>query len=84
MRVTQMDPFSGNRAMPRQSEERPAPPMLKTREAPFGGIMKNIDIKNFKKDDWILLGIIAALVLEGSRDYMLLCSLGYLFVMGFK
>ncbi len=40
------------------------------------------NFKNFKKDDWILLGIIGTLILEGSRDYVLLCALGYLFIMG--
>lgn len=43
-----------------------------------------LDISAFRKDDWILLSIIAVLVMEGSRDYVLLCALGYLFIMGFK
>ena len=41
-----------------------------------------IDFKSFKTDDWILLGIILTLILEGSDDYILLCALGYLFIMG--
>lgn len=43
---------------------------------------KAFDFSAFKKDDWILLGIIVALILEGSDDYILLCALGYLFLMG--
>ena len=35
-----------------------------------------------KKDDYILLGIIAVLVFEGCDDYILLAALGYLFIMG--
>lgn len=82
MRVRQMNPFTGERnARPPAPAPSPAPA---AGNFPFGDIMTNLNIKKFKKDDWILLGIICALVLEGSRDYVLLCSLGYLFLMGFK
>lgn len=83
MRVRQMNPFTGERAArPAASVSPPLPPP--TGDFPLSDIMTNFNIKSFKKDDWILLGIICALVLEGSRDYVLLCSLGYLFIMGFK
>lgn len=82
MRVRQMNPFTGERnARPPVTIASSAP---EAGNFPFGDIMKSFNIKSFKKDDWILLGIICALVLEGSRDYVLLCSLGYLFLMGFK
>ena len=35
-----------------------------------------------KTDDYILLGIIIVLMLEGCDDYILLAALGYLFIMG--
>ena len=72
MRVIQMDPFSG--ARPRQSFTPHQPPAVPS--AP------KINIASFKKDDWILLGIIATLIFEGSTDYILLCALGYLFIVG--
>ncbi|MBQ8541399.1 MAG: hypothetical protein IJ435_08005 [Clostridia bacterium] len=74
MRVVQMDPSSSRGA---ESFERT--PFL----APSPKEKKNVfDPKAFKKDDWILIAIILALMLEGSEDYILLCALGYLFVMG--
>ena len=39
-------------------------------------------LKGFKTDDYILLGIIIVLMLEGCDDYILLAALGYLFIMG--
>lgn len=81
MRVVQMNPFSntprgyGNAA---GEETLDLPP-----ESDKKDLRRfKIDFKNFKADDWILLGIIAALILEGSEDYILLCALGYLFIMG--
>lgn len=77
MRVVQMNPFSsrpGSFTQPRTS----APPALSLPVAPSSPF----DIKSFKKDDWILLGIIAVLIMEGSDDYILLCALGYLFLVG--
>lgn len=73
MRVVQMNPSS---APPRERRAlSPPPPSSPPRQ-------KALDVKGFKKDDWILLGIIAALILDGSDDYLLLCALGYLFIMG--
>lgn len=78
MRVIQMNPSS---EVSRERVSYPPPPKmsppLSHRPAPI------FDIKSFKKDDWILLSIIAVLILEGSEDYILLCALGYLFIMGF-
>ncbi len=82
MRVRQMNPFADERKNRPAASFSPSPPL--SEDFPLGGIMTGLNIKSFKKDDWILLGIICALVLEGSRDYVLLCSLGYLFIMGFK
>lgn len=74
MRVVQMNPSSGT---DKQSFNRttspPVPPSFRK---------SSIDPKAFKKDDWILIGIMLALILEGSEDYILLCALGYLFIMG--
>ena len=73
MRVVQMNPFSTKPSSPRiytPPSPSPSPPD------------KILDFKNFKTDDWILLGIIITLILEGSEDYILLCALGYLFIMG--
>lgn len=73
MRVVQMNPSSA----PVQERIRPPlPPPVSTAPKP------SFDIKAFKRDDWILLSIIAVLILEGSDDYVLLCALGYLFLMG--
>lgn len=73
MRVVQMNPSSA----PAKERVRPSlpPPAANAPRAPF-------DIKAFRRDDWILLIIIAALILEGSDDYILLCALGYLFIVG--
>ena len=38
----------------------------------------------FGSDDYILAGIILVLIFEGCEDYVLLCALGYLFIMGLK
>ena len=75
MRVVQMHPFS-------------PPPVQKSAAAPAEPLPKAtrtfFDFKNFKTDDWLLLGLIAVLILDGSEDYVLLCALGYLFLMGFS
>lgn len=74
MRVVQMDPSSSP-----QTESIERAPF----RAPSPKLKKSVfDPKSFKKDDWILIIIILALILEGSEDYILLCALGYLFVMG--
>lgn len=74
MRVVQMDPSSSPQAgsFERTPFHAPSPKLKKSA----------FDPKTFKKDDWILIAIILALILEGSEDYILLCALGYLFVMG--
>lgn len=74
MRVVQMNPSSNHeKEIFERPTFRPAPPSFKK---------SILDPKAFKKDDWILLGIMLALILEGSEDYILLCALGYLFIMG--
>lgn len=74
MRVVQMDPSSSleTKSFARTPLRAPSPVLKKSVLNP----------KSFKKDDWILIAIILALILEGSDDYILLCALGYLFVMG--
>ncbi len=74
MRVVQMNPSSA----PLRERRLPPPPK------PLPSVPKKaaFDIKSFKADDWILLSIIAILILEGSDDYILLCALGYLFLVG--
>ncbi|MBR5535493.1 MAG: hypothetical protein IKU60_02460 [Clostridia bacterium] len=74
MRVIQMNPSSRPKEINFTVPPSPAP-SFGEKKAPF-------DIKSFKKDDWILIGIILVLILEGSDDYILLCALGYLFIMG--
>ncbi len=79
MNVRRMDPF----VSPQKNSRPPAPEQVSyssRRTEPK--ITDVLNFKNFKKDDWILLGIIGTLILEGSRDYVLLCALGYLFIMG--
>lgn len=76
MRVVQMSPFSAPFMKPSPIIDVPAEAK---REAPSS---KKFDPKRFKADDWILLAIIAVLIFEGSDDYILLCALGYLFLMG--
>lgn len=78
MRVVQMHPFSSAPSYPP-----PAPISEVIKPEPSSpSLGKAFDFKRFKSDDWILLGIIIALILEGSEDYILLCALGYLFIMG--
>ncbi len=74
MRVVQMKPFSApssNTSHFQRTE--PVPPKEKK---------PVLDIRRFERDDWILLGIIAALVMDGCTDYILLIALGYLFIAG--
>lgn len=74
MRVVQMNPSSNHvKESFDRTASHPTPPSFKK---------STIDPKAFKKDDWILIGIMLALILEGSEDYILLCALGYLFIMG--
>ena len=89
MQVRQMDPFNQRERRPREASMPPPPkaaplaePLHEAGGRSLTDLFTNFDIKNFKTDDWILLGIIGALILEGSRDYVLLCALGYLFLMG--
>ncbi len=79
MNVRRMDPFvSPQKNLPPPAPERFSYSNRRTEPR----ITDVFNFKNFKKDDWILLGIIGTLILEGSRDYVLLCALGYLFIMG--
>lgn len=77
MKVTRMNPFSqaGRSLTPAVTQSR-----QNTAEPPKE--MFGLKFSNFKKDDWLLLGIIAVLIMEGSTDYVLLCALGYLFIVG--
>lgn len=80
-----MDPFTKRTAAHGSFSGESAPQSFYAENsvsAPKDGTLSKFDIKNFKTDDWILLGIIGTLILEGSRDYVLLCALGYLFIMG--
>lgn len=76
MKVTAMRPYSTKDISPSASSPSDVFSQ-KTFPKAFG-----LNFSNFKKDDWLLLGIIAVLVMEGSDDYVLLCALGYLFAMG--
>ena len=76
MRVVQMNPSSA----PHKESVRFSPPPPSA--IPVREHKSALDFKAFKKDDWILLCIIAALILEGSDDYILICALGYLFIVG--
>lgn len=75
MRVVQM---SAHSKPPNYSSVTPphTPPSSQTEK------LHLINFKNFKSDDWIILAIIFALIFEGSDDYILICALGYLFLMG--
>lgn len=73
MRVVQMNASSNQKRSFPQKASNP-PPIVSPK--------RKLDFSAFKKDDWILLGIIVTLILEGSDDYILLCALGYLFIMG--
>lgn len=82
MRVVQMSASSAPANLQSDHREKDAgiqkwQPQKKTNHMNF-----KFDFKNFKSDDWLLLSIIATLILEGSDDYILLCALGYLFIMG--
>lgn len=76
MRVRSMNPFPSAeaKALPAVSPPEAAAP------GGSGGILGMLE--NMKKDDYILLGIIAALVFEGCDDYILLAALAYLYIMG--
>ena len=82
MRVTQMSAFSSapplNKPVIQQTYQ--AAPV---KPAPIKGNIGKI-LSELKKDDYILLGIIAVLIWEGCDDYILLAALGYLFFMGVK
>lgn len=76
MRVVQMHPFS---SPPSPHPTTPPPLPLQAKTTP-----EFFNFKNFKTDDWLILGLIAVLILDGSEDYVLLCALGYLFLIGFS
>ena len=78
MRVTQMSAFG----TPSSSARVVKPAVLPVKTKPPGNIGRLLS--ELKKDDYILLGIIAVLIWEGCDDYILLAALGYLFFMGFK
>lgn len=80
MNVRQMNPFAGSPKTDLRPKRTDTPKQNTLNQI---NILKQIDISSFQKDDWILLGIIGTLILEGSRDYVLLVALGYLFIMGF-
>ena len=84
MTVRKMNPFVAPRTVRRGSAA--AAPELSPVLPPAADERRGIDIKkiilDLKTDDYILLGIIAALFFEGCDDYILLAALGYLFVMG--
>ena len=79
MRVTQMSAFS----VPQKQTDRKIasvqPPMPRQIQ---GGINLKKLISEFSTDDYILAGIILVLIFEGCDDYILLATLGYLFIMG--
>ena len=82
MRVVQMNAFSsppkkGNDIIGREEN---IVPENKTERVSSYNIKKLLN--GFKTDDYILLGIITVLMLEGCDDYILLAALGYLFIMG--
>ncbi|MGN1098178.1 MAG: hypothetical protein ACI4SS_04715 [Clostridia bacterium] len=63
----------------------PPPPIIAAPPEQWNGAEQNGLFKKLaelKKDDYILIGIIAVLFFEGCDDYILLAALGYLFVMG--
>ncbi len=76
MKVTAMRPYS-TKVFPPPSNFPPAVVSQTSFSKAFG-----VNFSSFKKDDWLLLGIIAVLIMEGSDDYVLLCALGYLFAVG--
>ncbi len=75
MKVTQMNASSKKSPLP-------PPPIINQDYEPHKKSRPLFDIKSFAADDWILLAIIVTLILEGSEDYILLCALGYLFIVG--
>ena len=82
MRVVQMNAFSSppekrNEVVKR---EKNVVPENKSERVSSYNIRKILN--GFKTDDYILLGIIVVLMLEGCDDYILLAALGYLFIMG--
>ena len=82
MRVVQMNAFSsppkkGNNIV----REKESIVIEKKNERESSYNIRKI-LNNFKTDDYILLGIIIVLMLEGCDDYILLAALGYLFIMG--
>ncbi len=79
MRVTQMSASSRPHKVVDTVPAMPSVPSVARREhhRSIGDIFSEL-----KKDDYILLGIIAVLIFEGCHDYILLAALGYLFIMG--
>lgn len=80
MRVVQMHPFSSPPSFTPSAHPATPPPL----PSPSKTNPEFFNFKNFKTDDWLILGLIAVLILDGSEDYVLLCALGYLFLIGFS
>lgn len=79
MRVTQMSAFSVPQKQTDRKTASVQPPMPRQIQ---GGINLKKLISELSTDDYILAGIILVLILEGCDDYILLATLGYLFIMG--
>jgi len=84
MRVVQMSAVSG--ADTEKTIARNPPQVRYTAGEKKKEILPGIEnfLSGLNKDDYILAGIIIVLILEGCEDYILLCALGYLFIMGLK
>ena len=82
MRVVQMSTHPDRRINPPQAlPQSPPPQETLSPERKTGFNFREI-ISKFEKDDYILAGILIALIAEGCDDYILLAALGYLFIMG--
>ena len=82
MRVVQMSTYPNRRInTPQAVPQSPPPQEISSPERKAGFNFREV-ISKFEKDDYILAGILIALIAEGCDDYILLAALGYLFVMG--
>ena len=82
MRVVQMSTYPNRRMKPSQALPQTPPPQEKQQPQKNAGFNFREMISKFEKDDYILAGILIALIAEGCDDYILLAALGYLFIMG--
>ena len=82
MRVVQMSTYPNRKI--NSSQTLPQSPLPKENLQPErkAGFNFREIISKFEKDDYILAGILIALIAEGCDDYILLAALGYLFIMG--